>query len=270
MANKYSVTPEKADQFVAILLVDYLINRNGNLPLLMNDNFKVLEPVTMKLATSGYLRPPTKDEKYMGYIVTDKGRDALAKFMQRYSEYLKLFDVFCAVDLTEGTFAFAKYFDFDTDDEWFAYLNKPGWEDVRVAVAEFKKMDAVEIVFMSFINEGRFDFEKTGWQFDISSGDVWSEIEQICNAALTVEQINQGDDTVMPDIIGQGADLTVSLMKQEEERRKNDELAQQEADQQNQTETITEETYTYPATYYESYYDPYYVSPLWLGVLFLL
>jgi len=270
MANKYSVTPEKADQFVAILLIDYLINRQGTLPIMMDGNFRVLEPLAIKLTAAGYLRTPTPTEKYQGYIVTDKGRDALDKFMQRYSEYLKLFDVFCAVDLTEGTFAFSKYYDFNTDDEWYAYLNKDNWEDVRVAVCEFKKMDPVEIVFMSFINEGRFDFEKVTWPFDLTSGAVWDEITEICNAALTVEQINQGDDTVMPDIIKQGADLTVSLLQQEEQRQKEDDEAAEQDAQQNQTETITEETYSYPSTYYESYYDPYYVSPLWLGLLFLL
>jgi len=270
MANKYKVTAEKADQFVSILLVDYLVNRNGNLPLLMDGSYRVLEPLVIKLAAAEYLRTPAKNETSQSYIVTDKGRDALSKFMQRYSEYLKLFDVFCAVDLTEGTFAFSKFYDFGTDDEWFAYLNKPGWEDVRVAVAEFKKMDPIDIVFMSFINEGRFDFDKVTWQFDVTSGEVWTEIEQICNAALSVEQINQGDDTVMPDIIGQGAEITVSLLKQEEENRKNDEAAQAEAVAQNQSGTITEETYAYPSSYYEPYYNPGYISPLWLGLLFLL
>ena len=271
MPDKYKVTDAKADQFVAILLLDYIVNRNGTLPIMMDGPFRAMEPLVIKLAAAGYVRTPTFEEKIQTYIATDKGRSALAKFMQRYSEYLKLFDVFCAVDLSAGTFAFAKFFDFETDDEWNAYLNQDNWEDTRIAVSEYKKLDPLEIVFMSFINEGRFDVESTTWQFDISSGDVWREIEEICNSALTIEQINQGDDTVMPDIIKQGAELTISLLKQEEENRKNDEAAAAADEANNQpVTTITEENYAQPSSYYEPYYNPGYISPLWLGLLFLL
>jgi len=268
MPDKYKVTPEKAEQFTSILLMDYMINQNGELPVLMDDNFKTLEPLVIKLDAAGYVKTPGQTEKGMNYLPTDKGKDALGKFMQRYSEYLKLYDVFCAVDLTKGEFAFAKFFDFDSDAAWDAYLNEERWEDLRVAVAEYKKVDPLEIVFMSFLNENRFDYTTTTWQFDVSSGLIYDQMEEICNAALTVDQVNQGDDTVMPDIITLGADLTVSLLKQEEEIRKNDpEPAEEQAVP---TQTITEENYSYPPQYYQPYYQPSYISPLWLGLLFLL
>jgi DNA-binding PadR family transcriptional regulator len=269
MPDKYKVTPEKADQFIAVLLLDYIVNQSGELPILMDGNFRTLEPLVIKLNAAGYVRTTAQSEKGSNYLPTDKGKDALAKFMQRYSEYLKLYDVFCAVDLTAGTFAFAKFFDFDTDAAWDAYLAQENWEDLRVAVAEYKKIDPLEIVFMSFLNENRFDNTAMTWQFDVSSGLIWDQIEQICNAALSVEQVNQGDDTVMPDIIRQGAELTVSLLKQEEEMHKDDD--QGEAAQETpQPGTITEENYNYPPQYYQPYYQPSYISPLWLGLLFLL
>src|ERR1700743_3864345 len=133
MADKYSVTPQQSEQFVSILLMDYLINHNGNLPVLMDGNYHTLEPLVVKLVAAGYISAP-HDGHGTSYIATDKGRDALAKFMQRYSEYLKVFDVFCAVDLSAGTFAFAKFYDFDTDDAWDAYLRQENWEDLRIAV----------------------------------------------------------------------------------------------------------------------------------------
>lgn len=275
MPDKYKVTPEKADQFVAVLLMDYIINRAGGLPLMMDGNFKTLEPLVIKLAAAGYVKTPEKGSNSRFYEATDKGREALGKFMQRYSEYLKLYDVFCAVDLTAGTFAFSKFYDFDTDAQWDAYLNQENWEDLRIAVAEYKKLDPLEIVFMSFLNEDRFNYDNNTWQFDVSSGLIWEQIEQICNAALTVEQVNQGDETVMPDIITQGAKISVDLLKQEEENRKKEEAElatqqQQEEETVTTTETITEENYVYPPQYYTPYYDPCYISPLWLGVLFLL
>ena len=272
MPDKYKVNQEKSDQYTSILLMDYLINHNGELPLLMDGPFRTLEPLVIKLSAAGYVRTPAMNEKGNSYIATDKGREALGKFMQRYSEYLKIYDVFCAVDLTEGTFAFSRFYDFDTDDDWNAYLNQDNWEDVRIAVAEYKKVDPLEIVFMSFINEGRFDLTRYTWQMDISSGMIWEEMEKICNAALTVDQINQGDDTVMPDIIRQGAELTVSLLQEEEARNK--EAGQSQGGptpgQPGTTTTITEENYAYPPSYYQPYYQPGYISPMWLGLLFLL
>lgn len=265
MADRYRVTTEKSEQFVSILLMDYIINHKGNLPVLMDGDYRILEPLVIKLAAAGYVRTPGRLEFGRAYKATDKGKEALSKFMQRYSEYLKVFDVFCAVDLTAGIFAFAKFFDFDSDAAWEAYLRQENWEDLRIAVAEYKKVDPLEIVFMSFLNENRFDFTKHGWQFDITSGIVWDEMEKICNAALSVEQVNQGDATVMPDIISQGAELTVSLLQQEAEINKNDPQAAPDSAQPQQVETITEETYVYPPQYYQPYYQPMYISPMWMG-----
>ena len=85
MADKYRVTPEKGDQFTSILLMDYLINRSGDLPIMMDGSFRTLEPLVVKLAAAGYVRTPGQTESGRSYIPTDKGKDALAKFMQRYS-----------------------------------------------------------------------------------------------------------------------------------------------------------------------------------------
>jgi DNA-binding PadR family transcriptional regulator len=274
MPDKYQITAEKAQQFTSILLMDYIVNRSGELPVLMGGNFATLEPLVIKLNAAGYVKTPSQDEKGMNYLPTDKGKEALSKFMQRYSEYLKLYDVFCAADLTAGEFAFAKFFDFDTDAAWDAFLNEERWEDVRIAVAEFKGLDPLEIVFMSFLNEDRFDYTTNTWQFDVSSGMIYDQMAEICNTALSVEQINQGDDTVMPDIITQGAEITMKLLKQEEENKKA-EAEYEEANRPVETTTVTENTitednYAYPPQYYEPYYQPSYVSPLWLGLLFLL
>ena len=218
------------------------------------------------------------------FKVTSKGREVLQNFGKRYSEYLKIYDVFCAVDLTEGKFAFTEFFDFDTDEAWKEYLDHDNWEDVRIAVAEFKKLNPVEIVFMSFINENRFDLSRTGWQMDIVAGFIWEKIKKICNSALCVDQINQGDTTVMPDIIKQGAELSINLIKREDEIRKQEEEFQAKLDEENRAnqaveEEVIEETtyYSYPVddywygpSYYSPYYDPFYVSPLWVVPLVIL
>jgi hypothetical protein len=275
----YTITSEHKDKFVSVLLLDYLINGGGKLPILMDGGFKPLEPLAVKLHAKGYLQ--ISGDRY---TPTAAGRESLKLFMQRYSEYLRMYDVFSYVDLTAGEFAFSKFFD-TGDDEWKAYLADERWEDVRIAVAEHKKLDPLEIVFMSFVSEGRFDLEKTGWQFDLYSGLIWGELVQVCNSALTVEQINQGNETVMPDIVEQGARLSVGLIKRqaeiEAENREADRVLQETVKAQQQSsgaaateevieeETIVYEDYSYPYTYYEPYYDPFYVSPIWVAPLFI-
>lgn len=266
----YKMTNEQRDTFISILLLDSVINFQGKLPVMMDDDYKILEPLVIRLYSKGYLQIDGAN-----YKATKSGRQALENFMQRYSEYLKVYDVFAKVDLTAGIFAFTKIFDFETDDEWFDYLNQENWEDLRIAVAEFKKLNPLEIVFMSFINEQRFDTEKTGWQFNVVSGLIWDEIEQICNAALCVTEVNQGDDSVMPDIIKQGSKISIDNIKREGEIKKTEAEFQQQKDEQERENEVIEETTTEttfgPETYYRTYdyyepyyYDPFYISPIWI------
>jgi hypothetical protein len=202
----------------------------------------------------------------MYYVPTAKGKETYELFNKRFQEYLKVYDVFSYVDLTKGEFAFASFFDFDTDEEWAKFIANPDFEDLRIAVAIFKKLDPAEIVFMSFINEHRFDTESTGWQMDLLSDAIWNEIEQICDAALKPEQLGTPD--VIEDIIKQGAELTIQLLEEENIHRKEEEEEQRaQGVPGGYTETVIEEYET--VEYYEPYYDPFYVSPFWLIPLML-
>jgi hypothetical protein len=64
----------------------------------------------------------------------------------------------------------------------------------------------------------------------------------------------------MLDMIGQGSELMMTLLKQEKEQE-----ASNPQDGNNGDTIVEEET----VEYYEPYYDPYYVSPIWLMPLFL-
>ena len=272
----YKMTTEKKDQFVGILLLDYLINQNGTLPILMDGGFKVLDSVTVKMVGKGYLQVSGSV-----FRPTTKGQDVLKSFMQRYYEYLKIYDVYCAVDTATGEFAFSKYYDMSEED-FRKYVCQSRFEDVRIAVAEFKGLDPMEIVFMSFINEGRFNTVDKGWQFDVYTGLAWTEIEKICNGSLSVSELNGDYPEVTQNIITEGAKVAVELLKIEDQRRKEDEeLAARETANQNQQyveETVVEETiteynpdyYCRNYFYYECYYDPFYISPIWILPLLLI
>lgn len=272
--KKYVMDANRKDQFIGVLLLDYLINLKGELPILMQDNYKDIEALVIKMKAKEYLQ--ISGDKY---IASDKGKEVLKKFMQRYIEYVQLYDVYCAVDLAAGEFAFKKLFDFEVEAEWQDYLNEKRWEDCRIAVAEFKKIDPLEIVFLSFIREERFDLSKTGWQFDVYSGLIWTEIEKICNAALSVDDINQGDNEVIENVIKDGAELAIELVKKKEDHIA---LLEKEANESqndnnvNVGDTLEETTvevsmddYYQPYSYYDPYLDPFYIGLIWSEPLFV-
>jgi len=242
--------------FSAIILLDEIINKERVFTTILDEEDKVLEPLLISLLAKEYLKVDgTK------YKATTKGEEAFELFMKRYTEFLKMYDIYSFVDLEKGEFAFSRYFDFDSDDEWNNYKSNERFDDLRIAVALFKKLNPAEIVFMSFIDENVFDTQATGWQVDLVSNTIWNEIEHICATAIKPEDL--GDDA-MQDMIGQGAKLLTDLLKEEAKR-------QQEEQQNNSSggNQVIEETVVEEYTYYEPYYDPFYVSPFWLVPLFL-
>jgi hypothetical protein len=139
--------------------------------------------------------------------------------------------------------------------------------DVRVAVADFKGMDPIEIVFLSFLNENRFDCLAGRWQHYLTGDDVWNGIVEICNTAVSREYLEEDD--VLLNVIGAGSELALQLIKEAEEALA-DEQANEEVVEEVVEETITEEYVDvveepyYGYDYFHPYYDPYYVSPIWL------
>lgn len=230
--------------------------RDGLLKTLGDDN--ILEPLMIELLSKGLVRV-----QGIYYKPTSEGNQVFENFMKRYTEYLKLYDVFAFIDLDKAEFAFSKYFDFQTDQDWENFKNEPRFEDLRLAVALFKKLNPAEIVFMSFINENRFDTKSNGWQIDLMSDQIWAEIEKICETALKPEQLGT---EAMEDIIAQGSQIVVDLLKKEEARR----VEEIRSNPVNPScEVIEEEIIEEESVYYESYYDPYYISPFWLVPLIL-
>ena len=251
------MTDESRKTYQAIILLNELVNGGHAFTIVDNGDDHMLEPLFVSLLAKGYVQ--TSGNKYM---VTAKGQDVYDTFMKRYTEYLKLYDIFSYVDLEKGEFAFEKFFDFDTDAQWDSYKNDSRFDDLRIAVALFKKIDPAEIVFMSFINENRFDTTANGWQMDLLDDDIWNSIEKICSTAIKPEEVGQD---AMEDMITQGTGIMIKLLD-EEAKRKAEQNNSNNANNQSYTEeTVVEET---PA-YYRPYYDPFYVSPIWLLPLFL-
>lgn len=249
---KFILTKEKKRIYIIAFLLDQMTKQDFNVMLEGHNSF--LEPFFVDMLASNLVE--IVDDIY---IATEKGTEIAYNHMDKYSEFLKFYDIFCAVDLENGGFAFSKIFDFETDDEWFDYLNQDNWSDVRIAVSEFKKIDPIEIVFLSFLNEGRFNTDDNkNWQFDLVSDIIWDEMLEVCNTAITLEDLLVDD--AIQDIIKQGSEIVLVNLK-EDNRRKLEEI------KMNATEDEYEEEVVFvreEIVYYEEYYDSYYVSPCWL------
>jgi hypothetical protein len=247
------LTDDNKKTFKAIILLNELVNGTHKFQTVANGDDSVLEPLFVELMSKGYVTTSG-----INYQVTAKGQEVFDTFMKRYTEYLKVYDIFSYVDLEKGEFAFARYFDFDSDDAWADFTNDDRFDDLRIAVAQFKKVDPAQIVFMSYINENRFDTSTPGWQMDLISDNEWNEIEDICKTAIKPEEV--GEDA-MEDMVKQGSELMIKLLEEEQKQNANN----NNSGGGNNGGMVEEET----VEYYQPYYDPYYVSPIWLVPLFL-
>ncbi len=270
----YALNDEQKKQFAGAYLLNVMINTPRSFPVLLEGNEEDLEPVLEWLLMKEYIEIRNQER----YVPNEKGREVLKRFLARYTEYLKVFDIYCAVDLQAGEFAFASYLDFEDNAGWKNFLNDDRWDDIRLAVAEFKKLDPVEIAFMSFLNEDRFGRDETGWQFDLLLGSIWDEIILICNTAIRWEDLGYEDEKgsvsakdVITDIIKQGSALMIKLLEREEKLRKEQPEESEDFDDDNEEDHVVEKVVVeaQPINYYYSYYDPFYVSPLWLAVWLL-
>ena len=263
MSTKHSITDEQKKLFASAYILDLMCNHGLKLTLLLSEEEQDIEPILEFMLQREYIK--IKDDQF--YIPSEKGKSVLKNFLLRYQDYLKNFDIFCAVDLEEGNFAFEKFWEIEDEDEWQQYLNQENWDDVRIAVAEFKKLDAVEIIFMSFLNEGHFGKTPSGWEYDLILWSVWDEILEICNDNITIEELGYEDDdgskisgeAVIKDIIAQGAKLNKELQDEEDDDDM-DEDDDDNGDDGNDDEVVVEEV---TVETYNSYLDPYYLSPCW-------
>jgi hypothetical protein len=213
--HPWTASDEQKLRFAGIFLLEYMINHPRIFQLWLEDADSDLEPILEWLLVKEWIQIRAAKD----YIPTEEGRNVIKPFMERYARFVYFFDVFSGVDLGSGEFAFERYFEILEPDDWQAYLHNERFEDVRIAIAEHLGIDAVEIVFMSFIREDRFGRDATGWQFDLLLGSVWNEILDVCNSATDVSELGYQDgdrwidgSIVAEDILQQGGALLGKLL----------------------------------------------------------
>lgn len=227
-----------------------------------------LEPVLSWLHARGLVDIVGDDH----YELSGAGRQAVDRFLQRYEDFVRNMDVYSAVDLEEGAFAFERFFDFEDDIDFEDYLEGDQWDDLRVAVAELKGIDPIEWVFMSYLNEGRVGLHGSVPGSTLLRGPHWEEIAELSSEAVAVEDLafEEDGDTVsghdvLSQIVREGAELNLELKRREIEldrqRAEQEPQAAPAAEQETEVEVIE--------TRYEPYLDPHYVPPFWMGGWYL-
>lgn len=256
---KYQLLEKDKISYICIVLLNEIINHQAYPPVNLTGEDVFLDHYFKLLHSKGML-----DINDGAYVPTEAGRVELENFLAKYTEYLQMFDIYCAVDLEGGVFAFEEINNPSfSDEQWEEFLSNERFSDVRVAVADFKGLNPTEIVFMSFLTEGRFEVGAERWQYNLTGEAVWREIEEICNTAIDVDYLREND--VLQDVIKQGTEIAIRLIRESGELNE-----PEEEDEFIETEEVTEEyvevveTPIYGYDYYEPYYDPFYISPIWL------
>ena len=218
------IEKSKRDNYAGLFLLKEMVKNKLILPSLLEGQDADLEPVLEKLMAESKVEIDSNHN----YQVTALGKREVARFESEYKSYLRRYDVFCAVDLVEGEIAYAYYNKVENEQEWTDLLEQDRWDDLRLAVAEFEGKDPYDIVFMSFLNEGRFSTENTGWQFDLVLGSTWDDLSEIVETALTVTDLGYEDEQgkvdgrdVVKDVIAHGEDIIESLWDDEDEELEN-------------------------------------------------
>ncbi len=255
-SRHYRVTDDQKKEYASGVLLDLLINKKHKYSVLLDGPDRDLESLFVYMMAKEYLDV----DKSNNYIPTPCGFKKLDNLHKRYEEYLAHFDIYSAVDLEQGNFAFEHIFEMN-DDEWDSYINRDNFVDLRIAVAWFKKMDPTDIVFLSFLKEGQFETGKANWQFDLLSGLIWNQIEEIIDTAIQIEELGYQSETetitgeaVIEDAIRQGAQLNARLHAKEERLKRESREFPNDFSDSGQDHEVTN---------YESYYNPHYISPIW-------
>lgn len=204
------------------LLMSLMIENAQRFEPTLNGDDKYLEPILMDLIKNNWTIAGVT-----GYEPTLVGRKAYEAWIKKLYTLNERLEVFCGVDLSAGEFAYEKFYDFKSDEEWRVYLEQSRFVDLRIVVAQEYRLDPGEFVFMSFLNEGRWNnleqgSERSGWQFDLVSGKLLEEINTIVANTIKKDELgytHEGKtitgEAVLMDVISRGEELLVKLSQTE-------------------------------------------------------
>lgn len=199
--------------YASLFLLKEMIEKNAIFSLYPHDDEHVLEPILKHLHECSYVRINRHHE----FVVTKKGENHIQSFLSRYSAFMEEYDVFSGVDLKEQDFAIRYYSSFQEEPEWKAFLEEERWVDLRIAIAEYQGLDAMEMTLMRFIYENRFGRLYETWNYECLLGSIWDEIQSACNNAIRLKTLNaytreQDSELFLQTLLDKGRQLMNDLV----------------------------------------------------------
>ena len=167
-------------------------------------------------------------EKKEQYQLLPLGKEKVIEFQQRLSNILTYIDIFGYIDLDKGEFAFQKFGTFASDEGWNNYLDGNRWSDLRIAMIDYLDGDATELVFSQLIQENQLSTEEISWRNNLTTGEWWKQIQDICDNAIQEEDLGYQDGNkkvsgsdVLDDIYDQGVALLQTFFPHDLELQNN-------------------------------------------------
>ncbi len=205
---QFSLSGADRKVFAGTFLLSHMRKEKLTYDVLLPSEVAELGPTLEWLLMKGLVELNKKHH----YALTTKGSQRARAFGERYQALLTYFDLFSAVDLESGEFAFARFPDFSSTNAWQKFLSEERWEDLRVPMMEYLGGSAIELVFCQFVQEDRLICGNDFWSVDLLIGSIWDEILSICNSALRQDQLGFMEEggqqisgeTVLSDVREQG------------------------------------------------------------------
>jgi hypothetical protein len=214
MAKESRITEQTKQNYASLFLMRHMLDEDAEYLVALQNDEKILDQLFSWLLSQSYVEVTERDT----YAVTASGRSIVQNAEKRYQSFLEKCDIFCAVDLETGEFAFAHYHDFEDEEEWHTFLSQERWDDLRVAMAEYLDFDVVEMIYMTMVRDGHFGFDDEGWNYELLLGEIWDEISDAIDAGIRLKSLGYVDgsdiisaENVAADIIAQGQDLLAQL-----------------------------------------------------------
>jgi len=258
------LTDEQKQQMTGMIVLDRMAEEPTafHAGLLTDKQDRFLEPVFRYLQQQDLVEVNKEDY----FAPTKKGQAAYAKLVEQRKSYLAHFEIFSMVDLGEGIFG-------DMEDLEYGEGANDHWEDLRLAVAEYKGIDPYRMVFLAMLADGAF-FDNPDWKYDLAlDSNFFKELEDIVKSQITIEELGYvtedgeeiSGEKVIEDVILQGAKVNRERYEREKANMGQQELLAQQELQAQQTQAAESGQGGTTVVFYEPYYDPYPTMALYAG-----
>jgi len=104
----YQLDDHQRHHYARLYLLDYMVQEDAKISILLDEDNEDLEPILDELMA----RELIEIDQNQCYRVSRQGQALHQNFLKRYRKIISDSDIFCAVDLETGEFAFSFYDDY--------------------------------------------------------------------------------------------------------------------------------------------------------------